>query len=133
MTERAGVLRSGPGLAAASDALRKVGDLQSARPGLAAWEATNLHALATALVTSAALRTETRGSHWREDYPDSSETWLGHLIVTRDPVTAARQDQADDDGMRVRFEPRPASGGDVRSRAGSAPQPRSPNLEPDGD
>ena len=53
MTERAGVLRSGPGLAAAADALRKIGDQQSYRPSLAAWEATNLHTLATALVTSA--------------------------------------------------------------------------------
>jgi L-aspartate oxidase len=131
MTERAGVLRSGPGLAAASEALRKIGDLQSPRPGLAAWEATNLHALATALVTSAALRTETRGSHWREDYPDSSDTWLGHLIVTLDAETAARQDPADEDGIRVRF--CPASGRDVPSQAANAPQPRSANQEPESD
>jgi L-aspartate oxidase len=82
MTERAGVLRSGPALTAAGDALRKIGDLQSSRPSLAAWEATNLHLLATALVASAGLRTETRGSHWREDFPDSSPEWVGHLIVS---------------------------------------------------
>ncbi|HEX5190040.1 MAG TPA: L-aspartate oxidase [Streptosporangiaceae bacterium] len=96
MTERAGVLRSGPGLAAAADALRKVGDLQSAQPSLASWEATNLHTLASALVASAALRTETRGSHWREDYPDSCDDWLGHIIVTLDPAM-------DDDGISARF------------------------------
>ena len=82
MTERAGVLRSGPGLAEAAEALAKIGDLQSTRPSLAAWEATNLHTLASALVEAAEMRTETRGSHWREDYPESSEGWRGHLVVT---------------------------------------------------
>ncbi len=84
MTERASVLRSGPGLLGAADALRKIADHQSDQPTLAAWEATNLHTLATALVTAAALRTETRGSHWREDYPAPSDTWLGHLLVSLD-------------------------------------------------
>jgi L-aspartate oxidase len=91
MTERAGVLRSGPGLAAAADALRKIGDHQSYRPSLAAWEATNLHTLATALVASAELRTETRGSHWREDYPDASDEWIGHLVVSVDRGTAEKR------------------------------------------
>jgi hypothetical protein len=81
MTERAGVLRSGPGLLAAAETLRKIGDLQSSRPSLEAWEATNLHTLASALVASAGTRTETRGSHWREDFPESSDDWIGHLIV----------------------------------------------------
>lgn len=84
MTERAGVLRSGPGLLAAAETLRKIGDQQSSRPSLAAWEATNLHTLASALVASASIRTETRGSHWREDFPDASDAWIGHLIVTLD-------------------------------------------------
>src|SRR5262245_50780878 len=86
MTERAGVLRSGPGLTAAADALRKIADLQSAKPSLAAWEATNLHLLASALAATAAIRTETRGSHWREDYPGSSPEWVGHLVTTLAPV-----------------------------------------------
>ena len=82
MTQRAGVLRSGPGLAEAAKRLRAIGEQQSVKPSLAAWEATNLHLLATALVAAATIRTETRGSHWREDYPDSSDDWIGHLIVT---------------------------------------------------
>jgi len=82
MTDRAGVLRSGPGLQMAAEELRKIGDQPSNRPEVSAWEATNLHLLATALVASAATREETRGSHWREDRPDSSDDWLGHLIVT---------------------------------------------------
>jgi L-aspartate oxidase len=134
MTERAGVLRSGPGLLAAADALRKIGDHQSDQPTLAAWEATNLHTVATALVTAAALRTETRGSHWREDYPASSPDWIGHLVVTVDRGTAGETraasiartdtqsrplqnapagtgvhpDLTEADGLTVRFVPSPA-------------------------
>jgi L-aspartate oxidase len=85
MTAGAGVLRSGPGLAAATAALRDLAARRSDKPELKAWEAANLHLLATALVTSATARTETRGSHWREDYPQPSDDWLGHLIVTADP------------------------------------------------
>ncbi|PZR76773.1 MAG: L-aspartate oxidase, partial [Chthoniobacterales bacterium] len=93
MTDLAGVLRSGPGLTRAAQRLREIGDQQSAKPSLAAWEATNLHLLATALVAAATLRTETRGSHWREDYPAPADDWLGHLIVTLG------------DGISVQFEP----------------------------
>ncbi len=133
MTERAGVLRSGPGLAIAADELRKIGDQQSREPTLAAWEATNLHLLASALVAAATLRTETRGSHWRDDYPEPSDAWLGHLIVTLDAATAGRPPPAGEartdtqsrpllnapagtgvhpdpdttDGLTVRFEPIP--------------------------
>jgi L-aspartate oxidase len=82
MTALAGVLRSGPGLERAAAELREIGNQQSAKPSVEAWEATNLHLVASALVASAALRTETRGSHWRQDFPDSSDDWLGHLIVT---------------------------------------------------
>jgi L-aspartate oxidase len=104
MTDKGGVLRSGPGLAQAADELRAIGEHQSDKPSLAAWEATNLHLLATALVASAGTRTETRGSHWREDFPDSSDTWIGHLNVTLGEsqlgagVTAA-------DEISVRFVP----------------------------
>lgn len=106
MTERAGVLRSGPGLVAAADALRKIGDQQASRPGPAAWEAANVHTLASVLVASAALRTETRGSHWREDYPESSVDWIGHLIVTLGQSPTGR-DSEDDDALATRFVPTP--------------------------
>ncbi len=82
MTERAGVVRSGTGLTMAAEELKKIGDQPAGTPGVLAWEATNLHLAAAALVAAAAARRETRGSHWREDYPDSSAAWLGHLTVT---------------------------------------------------
>jgi L-aspartate oxidase len=82
MTERAGVLRSGTGLAAATHGLGRLADQASDKPCVPAWEATNLHLVASALVAAAAARTETRGSHWREDYPETADSWRGHLVVT---------------------------------------------------
>ena len=55
-------------------------------PGTAEWETTNLHHVATALTRVAALREETRGGHYREDFPDSRTThWRGRLVSRVDP------------------------------------------------
>jgi len=52
-------------------------------PGIETWEATNLLTVSTALTTAAAIRKETRGSHWREDFPDlDDERWRHHLVTT---------------------------------------------------
>jgi L-aspartate oxidase len=84
MSSRAGVLRSGAGLRSAA---AELADLASNAAGSGpwpcteAWEATNLHLVATALVAAAARRAETRGSHWREDFPDPDDAWLGHIVT----------------------------------------------------
>jgi len=49
---------------------------------MASWEAANLVTVATALVAAAACRRETRGCHWREDFPTAHEEWLGHLLAS---------------------------------------------------
>ena len=47
-----------------------------------AWEVTNLHTVASAIVAAAGRRAETRGSHWREDFPERADgTWRGHLVT----------------------------------------------------
>jgi L-aspartate oxidase len=82
MSEYVGVLRSAEGLAAAELRLAELSGRTATEPGLAAWEATNLHLVATALVAAARRREETRGSHWREDFPDrDDDRWLGHLVT----------------------------------------------------
>jgi L-aspartate oxidase len=51
-------------------------------PQVETWEATNLHLVATALTSAAQLREETRGCHWREDFPDRDDAhWRVHLIT----------------------------------------------------
>src|SRR5437763_1039014 len=54
------------------------------RPNTASWEATNLLTVATALVGAASRREETRGCHWREDFPSASPRWRGHLLAGLD-------------------------------------------------
>jgi succinate dehydrogenase / fumarate reductase, flavoprotein subunit len=49
-----------------------------------ALELQNMLPLAEAVVVSALNRTESRGAHWREDYPDrDDEHWLKHTLVQR--------------------------------------------------
>nr|WP_244994448.1 L-aspartate oxidase [Actinomadura coerulea] len=81
MTTGAGVLRQATGLEAAVRELEGLGR-GSAEPGVEAWEATNLHTVASAIVAAARRREETRGSHWREDFPERADgTWRGHLVT----------------------------------------------------
>ena len=82
MTLGAGVLRSDTSLKGAAEALHALGERVGDAPSPAAWEATGLHAVASALVAAAVLREETRGAHWREDHPDPVEAWRGHLVTT---------------------------------------------------
>jgi L-aspartate oxidase len=79
MGSRVGVLRSASGLTEALGRLDKLAGVAATEVGPDAWEATNLVTVATALTASAQLREETRGSHWREDFPDRDDQhWAGH-------------------------------------------------------
>ena len=85
MSDGAGVLRTRPGLAAAAAHLAELSVTALGEPCTESWEATNLLTVATAIVAAAAAREETRGSHWREDFPDrDDERWLGHLTTVLD-------------------------------------------------
>ncbi len=84
MTRGAGVLRSHHSLAAAAAALTGLAAAGD-RPNTTSWEATNLLTVAAALVAAAARREETRGCHWREDFPSASPVWRGHLLAGLDP------------------------------------------------
>jgi len=83
MTAGAGVLRSKATLDRTADELAELGQLRAA-PRYDAWEATNLLTVASGLVASARRRQETRGCHWREDFPEADPEWLGHLLVAID-------------------------------------------------
>ncbi|MCA1710773.1 MAG: L-aspartate oxidase [Actinobacteria bacterium] len=90
MTEGAGVLRSADSLAGTAKALDALSGRTSTSPEPAAWEATDLHLVASALVAAAQQREETRGAHWREDFPEPSEQWRGHLVTTLTGTTFER-------------------------------------------
>jgi len=93
MSRDVGVLRDAKGLAAAAEGLAGLAALDGGAPGTEAWETTNLLTVASALVQAATLREETRGAHWREDFPDrDDEQWRGHLdtVLTSHGALATR-------------------------------------------
>ncbi|MCW2608088.1 MAG: L-aspartate oxidase [Frankiales bacterium] len=87
MSLGAGVLRSATSLASAAAAVEQLGARTCTSPAPDAWEATDLHDVASALVAAASRREETRGAHWREDFPEASDAWHGHLVTTLSGTT----------------------------------------------
>lgn len=99
MMDNASVLRTGEGLQACLDKVRDLKkrylrarlDDRSRSFNLDLIEALELGYLldcAEALVASALNRTESRGSHYREDYPQRDDTnWLKHTLVYRTAET----------------------------------------------
>ena len=84
MSEGAGVMRSESSLRKTMQTLQELSKLTSTQPRIEAWEASNLHLLATAIVRSALQRTESRGSHWRSDFPNTSDKWESRVIESVD-------------------------------------------------
>jgi L-aspartate oxidase len=86
MTQDCGVLREANGLRLASETLADLAslaeDLPSRQPGT--YEAMNLARVARAIVASATAREESRGSHTRTDYADTSDEFSGRFFITGD-------------------------------------------------
>jgi len=120
MTDGAGVLRSASSLRATTKALAALGDVRvtgsTVAAGPDAWEMTNLRTVATALVAAAAVRTETRGSHWREDFAEADDAWQGHLLVRLDS----------DGALGVTYEPAAAAAGAAGAGDGAAEGEKAP-------
>jgi L-aspartate oxidase len=79
MTAGAGVLRSAGSLRAAAAELGRLAPSAAAGRGTGHWELANLVTVSTALVAAAYARQETRGCHWRDDWPEPDPDWRGHL------------------------------------------------------
>jgi L-aspartate oxidase len=83
MSREVGVLRDEKGLRAAAEGLAELAGRDGAPPGTETWETTNLRTVAGALVQAAMVREETRGAHWRDDFPERDDMrWRGHLDTT---------------------------------------------------
>jgi L-aspartate oxidase len=83
MSRDVGVVRDEASLRSAGDVLAAVAGKVD-RPGVparAAWEATNVLTMATAVVAAATARTESRGCHRRADHPEPRPEWVRHLDV----------------------------------------------------
>jgi L-aspartate oxidase len=83
MSSDCGVVRDADGLQRAREMLgdlaRRAGDLPAR--SIAGYEVLDLLRVSQAIVASAARRTESRGSHTRREYPDTSDALLGRFVA----------------------------------------------------
>ncbi|MBA2955574.1 L-aspartate oxidase [Nocardioides sp. MAH-18] len=85
MTSRVGVLRNATGLDDAARLLDKLAGEVTESVDQESWETTNLLTISSALTSAAAVREETRGSHWREDFPERDDArFAAHLDLVMD-------------------------------------------------
>ncbi len=85
MSDSVGVNRSEEGLSRAGDVLDGLCGLLDATPGSPAdLEVQNMITLATLTTHAARYRTESRGAHWRDDYPARDDAhWRVHTVWRR--------------------------------------------------
>jgi succinate dehydrogenase / fumarate reductase, flavoprotein subunit len=98
MMDSVGIFRSGAGMQAAVDKVRELKErydrvlvMDKGRRYntdlLEVWELRNLLDLALVTAVSALNRTESRGAHLREDFPErDDEQWMKHTLATLDPA-----------------------------------------------
>ncbi len=93
-TDGTGPLRDGPGLAATlraltavpTDANRRYDDGRTlAEPQPSEWETTNVHQMALLITAAAYQREESRGGHFRTDFPATDEAWRVRQELSLDP------------------------------------------------
>lgn len=83
MTDKVGVLRTEESITAAISSFAGLSETRDSHTG--AWETSNIATVATLIAHAARERTETRGSHWRDDYPDrDDQQWLVRLVGIRE-------------------------------------------------
>lgn len=93
-----GVIRSARSLAEVDErlaAVRADAHLAAevvAEPQAAEWETTNVYQVARALTRAAALREETRGGHYRTDFPKPEEEWRRRVQIWLDDAGVLQAD-----------------------------------------
>jgi L-aspartate oxidase len=83
MSSQVGVLRTPGGLSGAVRQLEALAATSSVgvTGSRAAWEATNMLTVAAAVAVAGSARTESRGCHRRDDWPEPRDAWLTQLDV----------------------------------------------------
>ena len=85
MWRQAGILRNGKDLAAAIEQLKALELPQTEKTGRAEHELRNMHVLAQLIARSALAREESRGSHYRSDFPyRNDEDFAKHSVLQKD-------------------------------------------------
>lgn len=93
MSSHAGVVRDRIGLEHVLDTLGDTGECATESLDLATLEATNLHTVSLLVAHAALLREESRGSHRRSDFPETSDQWVRSVTLhVCDDQVVARND-----------------------------------------
>lgn len=115
MWDKGGIVRDGPGLESVLASLQELGERAEAAPVPAvrqynqAWQewldVRSLVSVAQVTVLSALARRESRGSHYRSDYPESNDhDWLCNVMIQQNSQGQARVWQDDVAFTRMRPE-----------------------------
>jgi L-aspartate oxidase len=84
MWSKVGIVRSGESLAEACEMLvRWQASVQSPAMDRASWETANAVLVSRLMAEAALTREESRGSHYRTDFPEESDAWRRHVVLTR--------------------------------------------------
>jgi L-aspartate oxidase len=82
--DRVGIRRTGPGLREAVATLRAWGGGATPPSDRPAHELANLVTTGTLMAEAALLREESRGAHFRTDFPTPSPAWRRHIVFQRE-------------------------------------------------
>ena len=113
MWDKGGIVRDGPGLESVLVSLEELGQRAGAAPVPAvrqynqAWQewldVRSIISVAQITCLSAMARRESRGSHYRSDYPESNDhDWLCNVMIQQDSQGQARVWQEDVEFTRLR-------------------------------
>ena len=84
MWEKVGIVRSGDGLARAKAVLSAWQASLPAPTDRPSHELADLLTCGRLVSEAALLREESRGAHWRSDFPEAREEWRRHIVFRRD-------------------------------------------------
>jgi len=83
MWDKVGIIRSGEGLEEAADILATWESLLSQPSDRPSYELNNLVLCARLVTEAALLRKESRGAHFRADFPQTSPEWQRHIVFRK--------------------------------------------------
>jgi L-aspartate oxidase len=79
-----GISRCAEGLSEAVDVLGSAAEVSASHPSRPQFELRNIHTVALLIARSALAREESRGGHYRTDFPETREEFRRHSSVRKD-------------------------------------------------
>jgi L-aspartate oxidase len=86
MWDKVGIIRSGKSLKEAANTLATWESFLSQPGDRTSYELNNLVLCARLVTEAALLRKESRGAHFRTDFPRTSAEWRRHIVFRKDDI-----------------------------------------------